>query len=470
MNGMAGNGDIFLLLAYYLVYTWCASRFLKIQLQAKQWEERVFAGLLFCNYGLIVFFLTKTEIPYILHATYSYMVLILLTLAVLKGENEKKLLAAVIWSVMSRLIWNFSESFFSCLWLILNHILTLGQPFPAAQVWADIFITIMTYGTGITAFSLLSKPIQFVLSDKRKSWYLCVTVPLSCVVLITDLVNWAASNGIMVHDWGQYGLYENQLFSHGAMCIFTGLAMMAAGLLVFGMDRIDREDQAKEQYQSQVMYYQMMEEQYSQMERLRHDMKNHMIALDNLMRNHQWEQADRYRMEMAKAGGIAVEDEVTGSLVIDALLYHKRKQAADKGIRWQCDAKLPANCPIKEIDLCIMIGNILDNALEACIMLPENSWTDTAGNKPFIHVFIGTIKKCLFLEVKNSADLADGQKADQHRKKEPGKHGLGLGNMKASAANYNGVVHMEAENNQFTISILLPLYQESSSESMLHFP
>ena len=83
---------------------------------------------------------------------------------------------------------------------------------------------------------------------------------LGAVVFITDLVNWAASNGIMVHDWGSFGVYENQLFSNMALCLFFGLSMAVTGLFVFGMDRIDRQERDGEQYRAKVAYYEMMED------------------------------------------------------------------------------------------------------------------------------------------------------------------------------------------------------------------
>ena len=142
-------------------------------------------------------------------------------------------------------------------------------------------------------------------------------------------------------------------------------------------------------------------------------------------------------------------DEITGSLVIDALLYHKRRQAAERGIRWQCDAKLPKDCQVKEIDLCIIVGNALDNALEACGKLQET-------DHPFIQVYLEKVKKCLFMEVRNSAEAELGWEKKGSRKK-PGAHGLGLGNIKAAVAGYNGTMHVEAENGVFTISILMPM-------------
>ena len=144
---------------------------------------------------------------------------------------------------------------------------------------------------------------------------------------------------------------------------------------------------------------------------------------------------------------------------MDALLYHKRQQALKRDIRWQCDVRVPKNCPVKEVDLCIIAGNILDNALEACAKLK-------AQDGPFIHVYMGTVKSCLFMEVQNSMEMGEGGgpgqdsgKAGRRGKGDFRRHGLGLGNIRAAAAGYNGAVRVEAENGIFTISVLLPMYR-----------
>ena len=58
--------------------------------------------------------------------------------------------------------------------------------------------------------------------------------------------------------------------------------------------------------------------------------------------------------------------DLTGNKAVDALLYQKRKQAEEEDIKWECDMQMPKECCINEFDLCVLIGNILDNALEAC--------------------------------------------------------------------------------------------------------
>ena len=112
---------------------------------------------------------------------------------------------------------------------------------------------------------------------------------------------------------------------------------------------------------------------------------------------------------------------------------------------------------IKEVDLCIIVGNILDNALEACERAQEKRAVKKQVGQPFIHVHMGAIKKCLFLEVRNRTDLEGRQEICGSRKESPKGHGLGLGNIKSAVANYNGAVHIEVENYVFTISVLLPL-------------
>lgn len=465
MSGAAEVWDRGLWLACSILYVGCMSRFFRRLLKGGRRQEGIFGALLFGGRLILRMWTAGEEVPYILYAVCSHILLGTLVTAVFGGEKEKRLLAAALGLVMTELIWNFGESFLSCgALLLIGAAKGKGEAAAAIGPWTGRILTIMTYGAGIWAADRLSAAFEPVLEDKRKGFYLCLSAPLGCLLLVTDLVNWAASNGILVQEWGKFGLYENLLFSHSAMCIFTGLSMAAAGFWVFGTDRICREEQERERYRTQAAYYEMMEEQYGRMERLRHDMKNHMLALENLVRNRQWQQAAEYLRGMSEIGGVGAGDEVTGSLVMDALLYHKRQQALEHDICWQCDARVPKDCPVKETDLCIIAGNILDNALEASLRLRRE-------DEPFIRVYMGKIKKCLFLEVQNRTKAQEerkrgeegggNRKAGRLRQDLLWGRGLGLGNIRAAASRYDGAVHVEAENGIFTISVLLPLHRES---------
>ncbi len=457
MKMATDSPDVLLSLICELGYVWCASRFLRRQLHGSSLESTGFAGFFFFGRGILTWFLESSKVPYILYALGHHLLTFILVMAWFREKRGKKLLAAVLLETMTRLIWNFSESFWSCAGLILFHRVTGGRQITVG-IWTDRVIVLLTCTAGVTAVVRLSELLVPVLEDKRESWYHFLTVPLVCITLLMDVADWAASNGILVQAWGRYGLYENQLFSHGAMCLFSGLAMVSSGFFVFGMERIDREESLREQYRSQVAYYQMLEEQYSRMERLRHDMKNHMIALNHLVQKQKWEQTADYVREMKKAGCVEEGEEATGSLVMDALLYHKRQQAEGRGICWECDARLPADTPVREIDLCIIAGNMLDNAVEACARLQEKS-----AEQPFIHIYMGNVKRCLLLEVQNSTDLPEGEEIDRSRKEDAKRHGLGLSNIRAAAARYHGTVHVGIEKGVFVASVLLPLCQETSA-------
>ena len=298
MSGEEGFLDGGLWLACHILYAGGISRFLGTHLQGSRRREGIF-GLLILGGSLILrMWAAGGNVPYITHAACSHILLGILTAAMFGGEMEKRVLAAVLGMVMTELLWNFGDSFFSFGALVLiGCVKGKGEAAAVIGPWMGRVCTFMTYGAGIWAVGRLSKALKPVFEGKRGSLYLWLSAPLGCLLFVTDLVNWGASNGILVQNWMKFGLYENQLFSHGAMCVFTGLSMAAAGFFVFGTDRIVREEQEREQYRAQAAYYEMMEEQYGSMERLRHDMKNHMLALENLVQNRQWQQAVEYLRE-----------------------------------------------------------------------------------------------------------------------------------------------------------------------------
>lgn len=94
---------------------------------------------------------------------------------------------------------------------------------------------------------------------------------------------------------------------------------------VFGMNRIYLEQEKSSRYRLQNTVWQRITEQYQQSERLRHDMKNHIVALSALFQNKEWEKMGDYLKKMGDSGMDAGGD-LTGNKAVDALLYQKRKK------------------------------------------------------------------------------------------------------------------------------------------------
>ena len=116
--------------------------------------------------------------------------------------------------------------------------------------------------------------------------------------------------------------------------------------------------------------------------------------------------------------------------------------------------QIPKERRINEFDLCVLFGNILDNALEACERMQS-------GQCRFINIQAKNVKKCFLLEVKNSMGRTEKYIDGYTIKEDSQKHGIGLLNVSDVVNKYNGVVNTEAEKGIFVISILMPMNDDA---------
>ena len=348
----------------------------------------------------------------------------------------------------------FADSLFSCLLLVWKH--TVGHidvPFFTEE--ESVLSGQISFAIAIGSVYVMRKRIGTVFRGKPWRWYAVLTLPLLVVEAVIFMANWGASHGVLFRSGGNMGLYYDQIFSYVGWGILSALSMFGAGVYVFGMDRIYLEQKKAAQYQSQAAVYQMIEQQYSQAERLRHDLKNHVLALRGLWEERAWDKLGDYLKRMEDSAQFGANEEATGNRAVDALLFQKRKMAEDRQIVWECDVQIPKRCRISEFDLCVLFGNILDNAVEACMRLQQGE--REAGRRPFINVQARTVKKCFLLEVKNSMRDAEKQESRFAEKENPQRHGIGLLNVGDVVRGYDGVMNTEMQNGVFDISVLLPI-------------
>ena len=226
--------------------------------------------------------------PYIFSMILYHLYFIGLVLLLFQAEFWKKIFAAFLLMAVMASVQGFSESFLSCFALFLLH--TVKKiPEPSLSEWESGLIVYASFAMVILAVSWMSKHLAPVFDGKPGKWYALLAFPMLAVTVVADVANWGAANGIMVRSGGNMGLYYDQIFSHMGFCLLTALSMFAAGGYVFGMERVYLEQRKSSQYHAQIAVYKMLEEQHSQSERLRHDMKNHIITLSGLCQNKEWE-------------------------------------------------------------------------------------------------------------------------------------------------------------------------------------
>lgn len=428
-------------------------------------------------------------VPQILLSLSWHLYLAGLVFWMFRGDTGKKVLTASMIITAVTLTGNFSGSFFSCLALFWRHrVNNIEVPFISEREGCLIgFVSLAVSLWAVNSMGKYKDTAPAFCTDGgmdiqrsggkdagcfgsgypgREKWYLMLSLPLLAITAVADVAAFGASKGISVRSGGNMGLYYDQIFSHLEFCVLTALSMFAAGFYVLGMNRIYLEQQKSSQYQAQVAAYKMLEEQYSRSERLRHDMKNHMRALSGLLEKREWEKMTAYLNKMNDSSGLLDEDEVTGNRVVDVLLTQKRKLAESRNILWECDVQMPGKCCISEFDLCVLFGNILDNAVEACGRMQDipphgQACEGQAGDgapvgRRFINIQAKSVKKCFLLEVKNSTDLKETEEAGAGEGKRRKGHGIGLMNVRDVVQSYHGAMNIKVGEGAFVITVLIP--------------
>ncbi len=129
----------------------------------------------------------------------------------------------------------------------------------------------------------------------------------------------------------------------------------------------------------------------------------------------------------------------------DAILNSKLSIATAKNIKVKAEARIPVSLTVSELDLCIVIGNLLDNAIEACSALPEE--------ERLIRIYMEMKGNYLYLSLTNTAE---GQKKHSFKTTKGEGHGFGLARVDAIVKKYGGYLTRASEDGAFSTEVLLP--------------
>ena len=220
--------------------------------------------------------------------------------------------------------------------------------------------------------------------------------------------------------------------------VFVFLAIISVQSISKRMEELTKETEQE--------YYDEINRRYLEGRKIRHDINNHLLAINTLIETGNVEQAKRYISEVSEQLDLVAMPVKTGRDVLDALLLKKTEQATEKGtqIVFEINAAFH-DCTIADYDLCTIFGNILDNAIEAV----------NAGDK--ILVSIGKQHDMFYISCENAFYRELKRKGDKilSTKKEFGSHGFGLTRIRDTAKHYGGDVSITAENGVFRIEILM---------------
>lgn len=205
-------------------------------------------------------------------------------------------------------------------------------------------------------------------------------------------------------------------------------------------------------YQDKILKTQREEVQniYKTMRGWRHDYHNHMQKIKAHLALNQLQEVREYLDQLEEdldAIDIAIK---TGNVSVDAILSSKLSVAGGKKISINCKAKVPERLTVSDIDLCVILGNLIDNGVESCEKMKETE-------KKFIRVYIGIFKEQLYISVTNSTNEVIRRLDKEFISNKRGNHGHGLKRIDNIVEKYDGFINRKNEPGAFATEIMLPL-------------
>ncbi len=210
-------------------------------------------------------------------------------------------------------------------------------------------------------------------------------------------------------------------------------------------------DKQIDSYQHELIetHYREVDNMYRQMRGWRHDYRNHIQTMKAYAALEDWEAIRRY-LDLLDEDLTTVDTVIkTGNPMTDAILNSKISLAKSKAITVVADAHIPVQLKSSEIDLCCILGNLFDNAIEASLELP-------VGQR-IIRVYMDMRGTQLYISFTNFTAGKKMKKEGKRFRSTKGEgHGFGLVRIDAIVERLEGYVNRNSEDGAFTTEILIP--------------
>ncbi len=250
-------------------------------------------------------------------------------------------------------------------------------------------------------------------------------------------------------------IFQSTGLSMYQIAISTIAVLIINFTVFFLFDRVARlykEKQEKVLIEQQNKYYenqlQIINETQETSNILKHDMKNHLRSLFSDIKSGNLSEAQKHISDIVDVYESGTEIINTGYPSIDSLVNFKLQTAKQNGIRVSVNASLPSDLNLSSFDMTVILGNLLDNALQAVSLVTENGFIDFA-----IHYSKGMllikVTNPFKTAIKREKGVIVTSKADKEN------HGYGLKSVNETVDKYNGTVNINPDNDIFTVTVVL---------------
>lgn len=396
--------------------------------------------------GLVIFMAWQFEMSSVnlLPAYGNIIVTIITTLFAVAQIYEGKFWNKCIFTIAFNAIWMLIETISG------NILLTYCCEFTDLQALGTLgsFTSIIVFMIAITALKRVFTKDEIKELPVRYSFML-VLIPIGSIYIMNNIFMLG------------YKLHSNRANIQSAV---TAVILLGVNVLVFYI-YIKLADDLQLRRMTSVYEQQLDLCERHQQERelsilrlrdMRHNMKNNLVSILAYAENGDNEKIIRFVNEIMEEGGIKTSTVTnSGNIVIDSLIGYWYVEAKKVGIDFSVNLNIPMEMPFRGADICLILGNLLENAVEAA---------QKAEGKKYIRLHMKYDKNNLLLFVENNYKgvlIKTKDKRLKSTKTDAENHGVGLSSVYRIAAKYHGVVTIDDDvANRFLIRVVLYGKQE----------
>lgn len=198
-------------------------------------------------------------------------------------------------------------------------------------------------------------------------------------------------------------------------------------------------------------YIREKEDVMDEFRKTKHDLKHKLLNVMDLLKNKKYDELEKYIEDIADLKmmeNITISN--TDNTLVDALINYKYETAKKRGIKLTVNMEIPYNLPFDNADLCVILGNALDNAIEASEKVPKD--------KAFINLMMRYAEENLVIVIENYYEGRSSRNREGKlitSKKDHFNHGFGLSSIQNSLAKYNGQMNIEEKNSVFKLYLIM---------------
>ena len=324
---------------------------------------------------------------------------------------------------------------FSMIGLIISYF------FDSSRMVVNLVSYILYLPTWLIIYKHIRPTFLYMMRNTSKGWVAFSMIPLSyCVIL---------------YSYGRYNLDEVDIQRSIISATLLFCLAFSAYYMIFRFFKqtreqlilLDKQNALISQVTAAQLHFEALEESQQKTVLYRHDMRHHLNLINSFLADNNKKAAQNYITEVERTIDDAVVKKYCSNYTVNLILYSYITHAEKEEIEVETQIDLPEENIISDMDLCVIFGNVIENAIHACRHILD------VKNR-YIKIVCKSKNDKLFIQITNRFEGEVefvGDMPVSHRE----NHGLGTKSIAAIAQKYGGLYSFTAEDGVFTTSIIL---------------